>query len=150
MTSPEYVRANFQRLLKTRKGVHIDVLMLGHPAFGSLQTVLEPDEVIEGYCLGPMEDNCRIYLPNKWLVLVSNLRIILLMKGLISGLVCHSIPLHDLDEVTVEQKWLSSRLSIKSASLDVRFYQVNKTDMSFFLQAYERVGRPRESGEIQG
>ena len=140
MTTHEHVRANFQQLLKDRQGVNIDVLLMSaHPAFGSVHTVLDAGETIEGYCLGPMNDTCRVYLPNKWLILVSNSRIILLMKGFISGLVCHSILLSEITSITFERKWLNGNLQIKSTSLDVGFYQINKTDLACFEQACERV-----------
>jgi hypothetical protein len=132
MTSAENIKAQLKALLVHRRGVDFNLLYMYSPAFNHVHEFFAEGEVMNGYCIGPLTRDGKQVRGGKWLAICGNQKLILLHKGLLSGLTHFEIPLADIAGVTSKLNWLSNKIKIQDKAAEWEFYQINKTDLQFF------------------
>lgn len=132
MVTAENIKAQLKQLLTQRKGIDFNQLYLYSPAFNHAHDFFSADEVMTGYCIGPLTRSGKQVRGGKWLGICTNKKLILLHKGLLTSLTHVEIALADITVVTSTLKWWNNKIKIQDKLAEWEFYQVNKTDLQFF------------------
>jgi hypothetical protein len=132
MVTAENIKTQLKALLVHRRGVDFNMLYLYSPAFNYVHDFFAEDEVMSGYCTGPLTRSGKQVRGGKWLAICTNLQLILLHKGLLTGLTHFEIPLADITGVTIKLRWWSNIIKIRDKTVEWEMFQLNKTDMQFF------------------
>ncbi len=130
MVTAENIKAQLKALLVHRRGV--DFNLLYSPVFNYVHEFFAEGEVMSGYCIGPLTRAGKQVRGGKWLAICTNRQLILLHKGLLSGLTHFEIPLADITGVTSKFRWWSNIIKIQDKTVEWEMFQLNKTDLRFF------------------
>ncbi len=132
MVTAETIKTQLKALLVNRRGVDFELLYLYSPAFNHVHEFFTEDEVMSGYCIGPLTRDGKQVRSGNWLAISTNRQLILLHKALLNGLTHFEIPLADIDAVTSKLRWWSNIIKIRDKAVEWEMFQLNKTDLRFF------------------
>lgn len=132
MITAENIKTQLKALLEHRKGVDFNLLCVYSPAFNDVHEFFAADEVMNGYCIGPLTRDGKQVKGGKWLAVCSNRQLILMHKSLPGGLTHFEIPLSDITDVTSKLRWWSNIIKIRDKVAEWEMFQLNKTDLQFF------------------
>ncbi len=132
MVTAQNIKTQLKTLLVHRRGVDINLLYLYSPAFNHVHEFFADDEVMSGYCIGSLTRQGKQVRGGKWLAVCSNRQLVLLHKGLLTGLTHVEIPLADIAAVTSKLRWWSNIIKIQDKAVEWEMFQLNKTDLHFF------------------
>lgn len=132
MVTAENIKTQLKTLLAHRQGVDFNQLYLYSPAFNHVHEFFTAGEIMSGYCIAPLTRLGKQIRGGKWLTVCTNQKLILLHKGLLTGLTHFEIPLTDIAAVTSKLRWWSNAIKIQDKVVEWELYQLNKTDLHFF------------------
>lgn len=139
MQTLEDIKQQLKVVLANRPSVSIDLLFITVNTFNSLPELMQDGEVIKGYCLG-LVDQRQVQTPSGvWLVVCTNLRVVFVKKGLVSGVNHFSFPLESITTYTPKTGWFFGEVNLVAAGSAIQISQIGKADFRFFAEAMKEV-----------
>ncbi|PKA11578.1 hypothetical protein CH372_13490 [Leptospira meyeri] len=138
MQTMDQIKTQLQGLLTNQPNINIDVLVAYNQGFTCLPEILEDDELIQGYCIGLLENKSKKLGGGKWLVVLTNKRFYFIRKLMFqSNFESIPIELKDILKLTTKMGWFFGQIQWETKDDTIKMLQIGKKDFEFFLPCLE-------------